>query len=265
MKRLNQAAAVVLGVLLLFTACAKMQDSGGQSGPESTPAASQTGARPPKSDAVLTGKIVKLYDKSFLLTGSKMGELYTVSSALDVYVGGEKTDMSALAAGQTVEIGYSGMVMESYPMQLGSPEYIKIVKEGNDLVGFYENVIDELWDRDPGLNSNADVMAFDLSKAANLTEGEKSALIYIAAGARGLQGIAGTFDELSEQGYIDKENLSFKTGLLFTLTVSDAADESFTFSLKKWRSGTGAYGFDDCKAKKTDSGWHYTIGGEWIS
>jgi hypothetical protein len=37
------------------------------------------------------------------------------------------------------------------------------------------------------------------------------------------------------------------------------------FNAEKWRSGNGAYFFNDCKAKKVNDVWEYKIGSEAIS
>ena len=137
--------------------------------------------------------------------------------------------------------------------------------QGEALVAFYQDMLDDLWNRDKGLNSDIDVLAFDLSQVTNLSEDEKDDLVEAVSKSYGAEGIRGTFDELSEQGYIDKENLRFETGILITIEITDVTGDSFTFDAKKWRSGTGAYFFDDCKAVKTEDGWSYTIGSEAIS
>ena len=220
----------------------------------------------PKTDSVLAGKIVQLYENSFLLAGTGAGDLYMITSKLDIYNAENKSaDTSALKAGQEVEIGYSGGIMESYPAQLGKPAYIKITRQGGDLVGFYQTILKDLWKVDEGLNPESGVLAFDLTQVENLNEAEKSALVYIVSEASGLTGITGTFDELSEQGYINKEKLYFEDGMLIEFELTDVTEESFMFNIRKWRSGTGAYFFNDCKAVKTGDDWQYTVGSEAIS
>jgi len=231
----------------------------------STPAGET--AQPPKSEAMLTGKIARLDGKSILLAGDGEGDLYVVEISGDIYDGDTKADASSLKAGQTVEIGFDGLVMESFPMQIGEPDYIKITDRGDDLIGFFLSVTDDLWNVDPGLNAGVEIIAFDLTKAPNLNGGEKSALVYLAGGkySPSGQGMMGTFEELCEQGMIDRENLYFETGILFTIEVTDVKEAGFTFDAQKWRSGLGAYFFNDCKAVKTSEGWSYTIGSEAIS
>lgn len=240
--------ALALTLLLSMTACAGV------------PAAT------PKAEATLAGKIVSLNDGSLLLAGSGGGELYSVTTGVPVYdETGNEADVSALQNGQTLEVGYSGAVMESYPAQPDSPVYLKITGRGDDLVGFYQTVLSDLWNTDEGLNGGLELLAFDLSQTANLTEGEKSALVYLVSGAYDLPVITGTFDELCRQGYIDREALRFETGMLLKLTVTDTAEDSFTFDAEKWRSGTGAFYFHNCSAEKQDGVWSYTVGSYMIS
>ena len=263
---------LALSLILSLTACSGTPGAGGSkaAGSSGTAGSANTaktaGARLPKAEAVLKGKIVELNDKALLLAGTGASDLYSLSNTLAIYDTDNKvTDISALKAGQNVEIGYSGVIMESYPAQPGSPVYVKIIEQGDDMVGFYQTVLNDLWNVDKGLNSDISTLAFDLSKVTNLSDSEKSALVYVVGNSHSLHGIKGTFDELTEQGYIDKEKLYFKNGILFTIELSDVTENSFTFDVKKWRSGDGAYYFIDCKAVRSDTGWSYTIGSEAIS
>ncbi|MEI6100744.1 MAG: hypothetical protein WCP73_02795 [Eubacteriales bacterium] len=135
----------------------------------------------------------------------------------------------------------------------------------NGLVALYTTVLSDLWNTDDGLNPHAGVLAFDLSQVTNLTDDEKSALVNSVSSSHGLKGITGTFDELAEQGLIDEKNLSFKDGMLFRFMIKDVTESSFTFDVSKWRSGTGAYFFNNCKAVKSGVVWSYIPGSAAIS
>jgi hypothetical protein len=248
LKRIT--AIFILTVMLMLSACS----------------ANSSGTALPKADAVLNGKIMHIYEDSFLLAGQGASDLYMVSTELAIYdEDSQVTDAADLKAGQTVEIGFSGLVMESYPAQLAEPIYLRITGQGDDLVGLYQAVLDDLWNVDPGLNGDIDTMAFDLSKVSNLSDSEKSALIYIVSGSHNIFGIAGTFDELAEQGYINKDQLYFENGLLFQVEVTDTKKDGFVFNASKWRSGDGAYFYQDCKAFKNSGTWEYAVGSEAIS
>jgi hypothetical protein len=209
--------------------------------------------------AVLTVKVMEIKDGSFLAAsmseGANAADIYMVSASnaelLDAK--GSKTDFSVLKPGMIVDINYNGAVMESFPMQLGGIKSIRIREEGDDIAGLYMKVIRDLYEVDPGLNDDIERLAFNLNKTTNLKETEKTALVHMAG------------SELREQGYIDSDARYFKTGLLFIIEVESEDKDSFVFDAQKWRSGTGAYYFLNCTAKKDKSGWSYEIGGHAIS
>ena len=201
-----------------------------------------------------------------LVAGENAYDLFMVPIETQIFDSkGVLTDRAALLEGQEIQLGYSGAIMESYPSQLGGLEYIKIVAEGENLVGLYAKVIDDLWETDKGLNSGVAIMALDLTLTTNLSESEKEALAYIMGNTYELQGMLSTYDALVEQDYIDPDNLNFEKGLLFKLEVKDVKDNQFTFDASKWRGGNGAYFFMDCIAKKSGEGWTYKVGSEAIS
>lgn len=208
------------------------------------------------------GKVIKINGKTMLISNAgneiNSGDLYMISTELDY-------DKEKIQPGAIIEIEYDGTILESYPSQFSNIKNIKFIEKKDDMVGFYEKVFDKLWETDKGLNSNIEILAFDLSKTTNLSESEKSALIYVLGNKYKLQTVSGTFDQLRNDGYIDKDLLEFKNGILFSFEVTKQSENSFMFNAEKWRSGTGAYFFNDCKAKKTNDVWVYEIGSEAIS
>lgn len=215
-----------------------------------------------QANAILLGKVIKIYDNYMLVANAedtaKSSDLYIISTDFDF-------DKSEIKTGSIIKIGYDGMIMESYPAKLGDVKYIKFIEQKDDLVGLYEKVFDKLWETDKGLNTNIEILAFDLTSTTNLTDAEKSALIYTLGNKYNLETVAGTFEQLSEEGYIDKEKLYFENGLLFSFEVLKESKNSFTFNAQKWRGGLGAYFFQDCTAKKSKDGWDFKIGSEAIS
>lgn len=224
------------------------------------------------SEAILTAKVIDISGKSILL--ANMAE---DAGSADIYMlHGDKLDFitddkgknlgfSALERGMLVDIAFDGMIQESYPMGLGSVTGIFIKSQSNDIGGFYKAVVDDLYAVDPGLNDDINVLAFDLTGVSNMTETEKTALIYLLGNTYGMQAIAGTYEELCEQGYINRDKLYFEKGLLFTIEDTTISGDSFIFNAQKWRSGLGAYFFHKCTARKSKDGWGYTIGAEMIS
>ena len=148
-----------------------------------------------------------------------------------------------------------------------------------DVCELYLLVLEDLWNVDPGLNNGITQIGIDLSGLSHLTEAEKETVMDEFASRHNLPYIAGTWEELCEQGYIDKDNLYWEDGLFFSIkTNEDAAwnlpaakdgdpgPELTAFDAQKWRSGTGAYFFGQCTAQKNADGkWSYTVGQEAIA
>lgn len=152
-----------------------------------------------------------------------------------------------------------------------------IIRE--DVCALYLEVLEDLWNVDPGLNSEISQIGIDLSELSHLTEVEKDTVRSEFASKHNLPYIVGTWEELCEQGFIDKENLYWEDGLFFSIKtnedavwnlpaikVGDPVPELTSFDAQKWRSGLGAYYFGQCTAQKNADGkWSYTVGQEAIS
>ena len=141
------------------------------------------------------------------------------------------------------------------------------------LCQLYVEVLKDLWKVDEGLNNGITQIGFDLSELSDLTEDEKNYVMDKFASNYNLPYIVGTFEELCEQGFIDKDNLIWEDGLFFSiktieyaLKVDNEGLEYTTFDAQKWRSGLGAYFFGQCIAQKNADGtWSYTVGQEAIA
>ena len=138
-----------------------------------------------------------------------------------------------------------------------------------DVCALYLNVLEDLWKVDPGLNDGISQIVIDLSELSHLTEGEKEAVIHEFASKHHLPYVAGTWEALCEQGYMDKDHLCWEDGLFFSIKTNedgDSASEITAFEAHKWRSGDGAYFFGQCTAQKnTDGEWSYAVGQTAIS
>ena len=148
-----------------------------------------------------------------------------------------------------------------------------------DVCALYLEVLEDLWNVDPGLNSEVSQIGIDLSELSHLTEPEKDTVMSEFAAKHDLPYIAGTWEELCEQGYIDKDNLCWEDGLFFSVKTNedtewnlpalkegDSVPELTAFDAQKWRSGLGAYFFGQCTAQRNADGtWSYTVGQEAIS
>jgi len=218
---------------------------------------------------------------------------------IPVTLDGEPADASVLEDGMPIEISYDGNVLETFPAQLGEVYSITAWSRGQrenpggteyDLCGLYLQVLDDLWNKDPGLNDGITVAGLDLSTAPGvLAESEKAAIAWRFGETHGVEVVTGTFEELNEQGYFTASPIStpapeegedfsqmwvqWDDGCLFSITLNeDHEDEVYSlptlfFNAEKWRSPLGAYCFYDCSAGWAEMGtWNgYSIGSEMIS
>lgn len=231
---------------------------------------------------------------NLVLAGEDAGQVYTLSLngavEVPVFLDGQPAQADALEDGMMVEVSFDGTVLESYPAQFGEVYSLSGYSLGTaqnpggshyDLCGLYLQVLDDLWNRDPGLNSNISYVSVDLSEApGGLTAGEREAIAWIFGCAHQAESLSLTLEELAEQGYL-KEALpgsenrlyEWEDGVLFCID-SDEWEEGEIYSLpalkfnaRKWRSPRGAYFFEDCWAVWPEMGtWSgYKIGDEAIS
>ena len=143
----------------------------------------------------------------------------------------------------------------------------------DDRCALYLQVLEDLWEVDAGLNGDLTYLGADLSRTS-LSDSERAAVAWAFAGRHGGELVTGTWEELAEQGYIDRENLYWEDGVLFSITEKEEpvyfmpeGMAAVTFDAQKWRSGLGAYSFCDCTSVQSANGhWDgYSIGSEAIS
>ncbi len=277
MKRMipGAAALAALALLTMLSGCAQAQaaddpilpdDKTAQTG---EPAGEQTPDAEPDAEtetpeAMLTGTVVQVESRTFLLAADD--GLYTVTLDAPVLSADGQTTDAAVETGMRVAVYYSGTIAEVYPARPDGVTDVQILSDADDRVGLYLRALDDLWGEDAALNEGLEYLAFNLGGATNLSAGEKAAFSYLAAGKYDLMPVTGTFDELCDEGYIDRDALYFENGLMIELTVSDETDDGFTFDLTKWRGGLAAYTYYGCKALRgADGQWTYTVGAEMIS
>lgn len=274
--RLRARVAVLLCAalaLLLLAGCTAAPKPGTPSaataGPETPgtatpgPEAPGTSTAEPEGGALLAGTVIDVSDGSLLLAGEGVyGGLYQVSlDGVPVEPGGAE----ALCVGKRAEVTFGGTVAECFP---GIPADVTRVRAvDGDLSPFvlYRQVLFDLMVTDEGLNGGARYLGVDLSRAANLTGGEEQALRYLLEQRYGLSVIPGTFDELCEQGYIDRDALYWEDGVLLRVALVEDGTDTFRFDAEKWRSGLGAIYWTDCTATRGADGWTYEAGAFAIS
>lgn len=244
--------------------------------------------------AILKLRIVDGADSgSLMLAGESGGSVYSLSvknGAIPIYLDGEPADSSALEDGMMIEVSFNGNVMETFPGQLGQVYGIYSYSRGTkqnpgggyyDLCGLYLQVLEDLWDRDAGLNGGISYISVDMSDApGGLTDGEKEAVAWIFGSRHGAEPLAMSYEDLAEQGYLtevesagDFKMYQWEDGILFTITSSQGEAggtyslPTLKFNAEKWRGPLGAYFLLDCFAVWPEMGtWDgYEIGGEAIS
>ena len=180
--------------------------------------------------------------------------------AYNAAIGGEPV----LRSGMTVRVGYDGAVRETYPGQI-TADYVIAEEYDGGLISLYLDVLEELYGQDDGMNDSCTYFGFDLSEAPGLTPAEQQAVGWVFASSQGCEPLFGTIEELGQEGYINMEGLYWEDGLHFTLRADSPAEDCFTLDCTKWKSGTGAIGYQQAVGKK-DGVW--TMGeasGFWIS
>ncbi|WP_300418061.1 hypothetical protein [uncultured Oscillibacter sp.] len=306
---------LALALCLSLTACGNIpaetsEDPAGTApltaGTPPAPADSTLSLDPDEEPTVLTCRIVDGAEDGTLLLAELDEGLHGGTGVyrlavkdVPVTLDGEAAEPSALEDGMAVDVAFNGTVMETFPAQLGEVYSVSAWTRGRgrspagttyDLCGLYLQVLDDLWEKDKGLNENITLAGLDLSQApGELTESEKAALAWRFGELHGVEVVTGTFDELKEQGYFTASAIStpapeegedysrlwyqWEDGCLFSITPNeDHEGELYSlpavfFNAEKWRSPLGAYFFHDCSAMWPEAGtWSgYQIGSEMIS
>ena len=259
MKKWSLLLAVYICICLL-AACAA-----GGGGPVSggTPSGEeQTSGESAQPASVTTVCRVVSNDGALLLAG--------MDGDPNIYILTPEDDTN-LAAGTLVEVTYDGTILETWPAQFGGVSTVKTVVGGfDDRCALYLQVLENLWDVDSGLNGDLTYIGVDLSQTS-LSDSEQAAVAWAFAGCHGGKLVTGTWEKLADQGYIDRENLYWEDGVLFSITEKETKGvyslTPVTFDAQKWRSGLGAYFFCDCTSvQSADGHWDgYSIGSEAIS
>ena len=185
------------------------------------------------------------------------------------------TDDDTIKAGDTVEVTFNGIVMESYPLQLGDPSF-KLKEQGTSLLPMLEELYHELWERDRLLNEDLNVIAVNFDKISVISDIEKEALRKILDdymySNHDISVIESNFEKLKEENllkpYGDIENAyHFPDGLLISFESREDTSlpvTSFTMSITKWRSPLGAYGINII-ANLDGNEWKYEIETEFMA
>ena len=244
-------------------------------------------------DGAETGQLV--------LAGERASDVYTLDMKdIKVFLDGKKSDASVLEDGMMAEILHNGWIQTTYPGMFSDVYEVRVYSLGSeknpggsyyDLCGLYLEVLEDLWNKDAGLNEEIQYISVDLTDApGNLTDGEKAAIAWIFGGKHGVQALTLTSEELKEKGYYTEivytgtgqpmssddnrpKAYMWEDGVLFTI-IDNMGQDAATYSLPvikfdawKWRTPLGAYFFSNCSAVWPQMGtWSdYNIEHEMIS
>ena len=236
-----------------------------------------------------------------VLAGERASDVYTLDMKdIRVFLDGKKSDASVLEDGMMAEILHNGWIQTTYPGTFSDVYEVRVYSLGSeknpggsyyDLCGLYLQVLEDLWNKDAGLNEEIQYISVDLTDApGNLTNGEKAAIAWIFGGKHGVQALTLTSEELKEQGYYTEivytgtglpmssddnrpKAYMWEDGVLFTI-IDNMGQDAATYSLPvikfdawKWRTPLGAYFFSNCSAVWPQMGtWSdYNIEHEMIS
>ena len=236
-----------------------------------------------------------------VLAGERASDVYTLDMKdIKVFLDGKKSDASVLEDGMMAEILHNGWIQTTYPGTFSDVYEVRVYSLGSeknpggsyyDLCGLYLQVLEDLWNKDAGLNEEIQYISVDLTDApGNLTNGEKAAIAWIFGGKHGVQALTLTSEELKEQGYYTEivytgtglpmssddnrpKAYMWEDGVLFTI-IDNMGQDAATYSLPvikfdawKWRTPLGAYFFSNCSAVWPQMGtWSdYNIEHEMIS
>ena len=247
-----------------------------------------------KQNAARRCRVVSVGDDGTMLladTDSEYPDIYT----LPVDGTDAVSDFTVPAVGAMVEISY-GSILETYPARFAEVRSVTVLEDGfDDRCALYLRVLNDLWDKDEGLNSSGvEYISVDLS-ATSLSPAERSAAAWTFAHAHGAMPLELNYEQLCAEGYVsglEGENAfpAWENGVLFTITETDDpvtfnlpslseggelpsmtqynVKNTVSFDASKWRTALGAYGLSKCVAVQDNNGvWgDYRInGGEWIS
>lgn len=177
---------------------------------------------------------------------------------------GQSIMVSDLKTGMIVDLTWEGFVLESYPGQFAYQKLRVTDETGNSELEFYKELIKDLAEVDPGLNDDINQSYFDFTKVNSLTNEEKEGLAYVGGTYFGVMGELATEEELSEQGILNPVK-GIEHGVLVTIEEISSQGNKIKCNARKFRSGTGAYYFNDVTADFKDGKWTYTIGAHMIS
>lgn len=136
------------------------------------------------------------------------------------------------------------------------------VAERNHAVAYFL-IFEDIYETDPGLNSDMEYLAIDLSRVkADDTESIVE-IFETYCSDNNLSLLLDTYDGLVEKGYI--KDSFFEKGLLISFDDQSFSDTEVVTDASKWRSGLGADGATYTATLKKDVWEISNVTNRWIS
>jgi len=204
----------------------------------------------PKFEGTFTGKVVDKRDNTLLIVN-------WAEDARDEDAGlyfAPTKSAPEIAVGDVIEVGYSGLIFETFPSELGGVKTAEVLSQSPDTAGLYREAFRALWETEPGLNEGVTELAFDFAAAPDMTPGEKRAVAYLCGSE--LAGCFGQLGSLSELRPDEPE-------AWMVMEASGVAEtgDGFTFTVtKRPLAGAASASLADCTAKKDGNGYVFTAG-----
>ncbi len=268
MNRQIRAAALSVLCGLFLAGCSAPEDVG------TGPVSQIPGQNPAPSETVVKAcRIVADADEGFPLLAELDGDangVYRLSTEKLPIEAANEAD-KALRDGMVIEVTFDGTVMETYPAQFSGVQSLKVRENAmDDRCALYLGALNDLWEKDAGLNSDIQQIGLDLSETS-LSSAEQAAVAWAFGEQHDLPVVRGTLQELRDQGYLEAEGdriTQWKDGCWFSIQEEGEKNQAeVRFDVEKWRTALGAYVLMDCtSARGADGRWSaYTVGSEAIA
>lgn len=253
MRKIWSAVLLIIIISISFMGCKNMSDDISDTDKDEA----DTGYQVFEADVIEAGE-------RLLVSPDEDSAEFSSADRISVGLPGAKKEPDLIKLGDRIKIYYDGLIAESYPAQISAGK-IELTGHNQIVDGFF-SMIDDIYREDPALNSDIIMIAFDTGELDMLSETEIETILAMVKNEYGLEVIRGTYDELADQGLIDKEKLYFEKGVLFNFRNVDINKDrtKIACSIKKWRSGLGAIGWD-AEAKYDSGQWNISRDNCWIS
>lgn len=174
---------------------------------------------------------------------------------------GETAALESLRPGMILDVTWDGLTADTFPGSFAADQ-VRVVAQGDDLVGLYRQVLAELW-TETGQKAGVKRLGFDFSGLTDLSAGERSALAYLTdcdcKPEMGLNYALGTWDEMAERGSIAVDDEGYWTdGMLLSLSLYEQEDGHVGIIASSSRAKGGAIMVLTCTADRQEDGsWSY--------